>query len=356
MIEITGALQKQAWDEGLMPPIEEVRPLVWSVPIPFQEGAVRYTLSYLASNSDGQCIIIDPGWDSDEGWSQLLLGLEFAGLSLDAVVGIVVTHLHRDHLGMAARLAQHSGAWIGMHAAEHELLERRSNLSTVASDEESWFSRCGIPNEEAKILASPYEEVIYNTHLARPTVALEDGARLPLAGRELLVFDTPGHTVGHVCVLDIDNELIFTGDHLLPRISSNVGLVSGNCSERQPISEFYRSLDRVAQWPQFEACPAHEYRFSGVATRAADLKRHHHERAGEIRNVLSTSRGLTIWDLALRLSWSRGWESLNPPNRRLAVAETAAHAEHLVMTGNARWELCAAGAAPTLALALCRPK
>ena len=41
----------------------------------------------------------------------------------------------------------------------------------------------------------------------------------------------------------------------------------------------------------------------------------------------------TAWQIAARLTWSRGWQSLNGFLRRLALAETIAHLNHLTVVG-----------------------
>ncbi|MGA7206887.1 MAG: hydroxyacylglutathione hydrolase, partial [Specibacter sp.] len=74
MITVTGDLQFKAWQEKAMPPVEEVRPGVWSIPVPFPGNPMRYTLAYLLKG-DGEAALVDPGWDSDEGWDALVAGL-----------------------------------------------------------------------------------------------------------------------------------------------------------------------------------------------------------------------------------------------------------------------------------------
>ena len=57
-----------------------------------------------------------------------------------------------------------------------------------------------------------------------PDVLLTDDELLPLAGRRIRAIWTPGHTPGHLCLHDEDNDVLLTGDHVLPRISPNIGL------------------------------------------------------------------------------------------------------------------------------------
>ena len=123
-MRVTGVAQRQAWLARAMPAIEEVRPGLWSVPVPIPFSPLRYTLSYLVT-AGSELTVVDPGWDTDEGWQALSRGLAAAGASAAEVTGIIATHVHPDHHGMSARLRAASGAWIAMHPAERDSLPSR---------------------------------------------------------------------------------------------------------------------------------------------------------------------------------------------------------------------------------------
>lgn len=97
--------------------MERLRPNVWSIPVPFPDNPLRYTISYLLLGT-GASVLIDPGWDSDEGWQHLVAGLALAGIAPADLTGIVVTHYHPDHHGMTVRLKDASGAWLAMGGNE----------------------------------------------------------------------------------------------------------------------------------------------------------------------------------------------------------------------------------------------
>jgi len=40
-----GARQRQAWRDRLLPPVEQVRPGLWSIPVPWPDSGLRYTLA-----------------------------------------------------------------------------------------------------------------------------------------------------------------------------------------------------------------------------------------------------------------------------------------------------------------------
>ena len=300
-LQITGAVQKQAWIEKVAPPIEQISAFVWSVAIDFHENPVRHTFCYILSNESGECLIVDPGWESDKGWNDLSAALALAGLNMDSILGIVSTHYHPDHLGMVRRLAEETGAWVGMHAREVDYLDSRFMSDGAIARDRDWLKQIGVPRENVEQLVLTPVEVEFYRSLARPTVFLRHGDTLPLPGRKIQVIATPGHTAGHVCLLDLDSEIIFTGDHVLPRITPNIGINSTG-EVRNALEEYYQSLDLMIEWDAFEVCPAHEYRFRGLAERSGELKLHHRDRTQEILDIATATPGLTTWQIAGRLS------------------------------------------------------
>src|SRR5262249_57762277 len=60
--------------------------------------------------------------------------------------------------------------------------------------------------------------------MAMPDMLLEHGDLVPLPGRRVRAVWTPGHTPGHLCLHEESDGLLLTGDHVLPRISPDIGL------------------------------------------------------------------------------------------------------------------------------------
>ena len=167
--------------------------------------------------------------------------------------------------------------------------------------------------------------------LAEPDVLLDDGDALDLPGRQVRVVWTPGHTPGHICLYDADHGVLLTGDHLLPRISPNIGLTPGSMDS--PLASYLSSLGLMGDYDSAEALPAHEYRFRGIAGRAGALIEHHGVRAGEVLDVIAAAGQATIWDVTTKLTWSRGWDQITGFMRRAALFETAAHIQYLEQEG-----------------------
>src|SRR4029453_10067098 len=124
VVEVTGTAQREAWLAREDPPVEQVRPGLWSIPVPLPLVNLRYVLVYAFELPDG-IGLVDAGWDSADAWDALVAGRGARGAAVADVRGVLVTHVHPDHHGLAARLRDTSGAWVGMHPAEAETLPAR---------------------------------------------------------------------------------------------------------------------------------------------------------------------------------------------------------------------------------------
>ena len=322
MIDVTGRAQLDAWRDHVMPPVEKVREGLWSVPVPLP-SVLRYVLVYVLETPDG-IAVIDAGWGTDEAWQAFRAGLAQIGHSVGDVGAILITHAHMDHYGLAGRVREESGAWIGMHEQEAaHLPRRRGDADSIVAGIRRWLVACGVPADEVDELAGAPERVQTLLSLPEPDVLLRHGERVDVRGWDLYPVWTPGHTPGHLCFHDTTNDVFFSGDHVLPRISPNISaFVSGLAN---PLAAFLDSLSAVAGFTSAEVLPAHEYRFRGLADRSEDLRRHHDARLAEVLDVVRSDPGLTTFAAAARLTWSRDWSQNRGFVRRSAIGETLAH-------------------------------
>ncbi|GLX02674.1 MBL fold metallo-hydrolase [Microtetraspora sp. NBRC 16547] len=317
------------------PTVEELRPGLWAIPVPIPDHPLRYTVSYLFEAAD-QAVIVDPGWCSDDGWSALQWGLRQTGRSAGDIAGIVVTHAHPDHHGLAERLRRASGAWIAMHALEAPLSDSRGDWDPDLrrTNDVAVLRENGVPDPIVTEIVHDEEFFASFEPTPIPDRRLEDGDRLPLRGRDVRVVWTPGHAPGHICLYDADADVFLSGDHVLPRISPQIFDQPHNKSSA--LSDYLASLDRVAAYDSAEVLPAHEYRFRGLAARTVELTRHHEARLAEIETLLRARPGATAWFVTTEISWSRGWDAIEGQTRRIALGETVAHLNYLIENGRIR--------------------
>jgi hydroxyacylglutathione hydrolase len=134
-----------------------------------------------ASGDASTAVMVDPGEEAE----RLLAAVEGAGVTLEA---ILLTHCHFDHIGAVAPVARATGAPV--YCPEIEV--------PVLADIMSYVPWPGF---------GPYE-----SYEADETVA--GGETLELAGLEIDVVFTPGHSPGHVTYSVRGEEAIFSGDVL----------------------------------------------------------------------------------------------------------------------------------------------
>ncbi|TDD45092.1 MBL fold metallo-hydrolase [Nonomuraea terrae] len=335
-MEVTGRLQLEAWRRRTLPPVERVRPGLWSLPVPMTGNPLRYVLCYAFESGPG-VTLVDPGWPFDGGGESLTAGLATIGARPEDVTGVLVTHAHLDHHGLASWVREKSGCWVAMHEAEQEALRRQANTETSAARTRRWRDAAGIPPDaDADAPPSGASGTMTPTGLtdleADFFLGHGDDARIP--GRDVRALWTPGHTPGHLCFVSPDDAVILTGDHLLPRITPNI---SGYAYDTlDPLGDYLDSLTVLPEHDAYEALPGHEYRFRGIAARTATVRAHHDRRLAEIHNQVAGTPGVTAWEIASQVTWSRDWAEYSGFLLTSAVGETLSHLDHLEARGAIR--------------------
>jgi glyoxylase-like metal-dependent hydrolase (beta-lactamase superfamily II) len=313
-----------------LPPVEQVRPGLWSIPVPIPSSSLRYVFVYMFETERG-AYIVDTGWNTDDAFAALSSGLEHAGYAMSDVCGVLVTHIHPDHYGLAGRVREASGAWIALHGADAELIrDRYEDTTDLLKRVGSMLRRMGAPEDELSSLQNASMPLRPLVSAVQPDVILEDGDKPEVPGWELQAIWTPGHSPGHLCFWEASNKLMLSGDHILPRITPNIPFHPQAAAD--PLGDFLRSLDRVAEYDAAEVLCAHEHRFVGLTERVEELRAHHEQRFAEVLASIRAGTD-TAWGIAAGMRWSRQWDRIEGFMRRAAVAEAMAHLRALEHRG-----------------------
>lgn len=307
-------------------------------------SSLRYVFVYCLETDAGP-YIVDTGWNTDDAFAALSAGLEQVGSSVREVAGVLVTHIHPDHYGLAGRVREESGAWVGLHPADAALIhERYEDTTDLLERVGRMLRRMGAPPEELAPLQNAAMPVRPFVDAAVPDRLIDDGERPEIPGWDLTAIWTPGHSPGHLCFWEARNEVLLSGDHVLPRITPNIPFHPQAADD--PLGDFLESLARLRTYPAVEVLPAHEHRFVGLEVRLDELVAHHDRRFEEVLEAIRD--GVTsAWDIAARMGWSRPWERIEGFMRRAAVGEAMSHLRTLerrgvvreVMGEPSRWEI-----------------
>jgi glyoxylase-like metal-dependent hydrolase (beta-lactamase superfamily II) len=296
--------------------------------VPIPNNPIGYVLPYLFEVPGG-CAIIDPGWNADESEEALRTQMQALGLGFADVKQIIVTHVHPDHFGLAGKVKAASGAPIYLHERDIEALRWRADRSS--EEIEAWFYNYGLPRSEAPIWQAARGRWQVS---AEPDVLMKDGETLKVGAFELQVIWTPGHSAGHACFYMESEELLLSGDHVLPTISPNVSLWPG--SDDNPLQDYLASLNRLRGLRARRVLPAHEYDFEDLEARLDSLEEHHEDR---LQQMVDSVQGgaTTAYEIARAVRWSIGhFDNFDPGTQRAAVTETVAHVRYLVSAGRLR--------------------
>ena len=150
---------------------------------------------FLIRPEDGDhAVIVDPGDEAPK----LLGAIEALGVTIDA---ILLTHTHIDHIGAGAAVKEASGAPVYCPRIEAPVLPNGD-----------FYARFGMGRHD------PYEA----------DELLDGGERLSLAGLDIDVIFTPGHSPGHVTYAIEDEGALFSGDVLFQGSVGRVDLPGGD--------------------------------------------------------------------------------------------------------------------------------
>src|SRR3954465_2266326 len=161
----------------------------------FTVGQVAENTYILRRDGSDRALIVDPGDEAP----RLPAALDELGVTLD---GILLTHTHFDHVGAVAPVAKATGAEVWVPEIEKPVL----------ADIMSFVPWAGF---------GPYE-----SWDAEHT--LRGGEQLQLAGFDIDVIFTPGHSPGHVTFSIPDENAIFSGDVLFEQSVGRTDLPGGD--------------------------------------------------------------------------------------------------------------------------------
>ena len=318
-----------------LPEAREVAPGIWkfTIPIPFPLRTVNL---YALVGDDGWTLV-DAGMGTPDARAAFTAGLHKAGLSIETLHTIVLSHDHPDHIGLSGELQEQSGAAVYMHpideASMHFLWGGMLPDSFLRVSK--FFLQHGMPPSDRwfSLAGSEHVRNIIRVPTHEAMTLVEDGEEIDLVGERYRVIWTPGHSDGHICLFRERDGVFLAADHVLPRITPNIGLYS-EYDRANPLGDYLNSLEKVAKLPASIVLPGHGEPFTDLAERTVEITRHHIEREMQIMTLLDEGPQ-HAYSVAQQIFANR-WK--NNEARRMALTETLSHLEYLRFNGQVKQE------------------
>jgi glyoxylase-like metal-dependent hydrolase (beta-lactamase superfamily II) len=320
-----------------LPEAREVVPGIWKItlPIPFPLKMVNV---YALVGQDGWTLV-DAGMGTPEARTAFTAGLAKAGLDLSQLRSIVLTHHHPDHVGLSGELQEQSKVPVYMHEIDERSLRslREGDMHKRFISVSQFFRQHGLENTQLWYNQTPPDQVrrILRVPPHEAFVLVEDGSTIELSGEQYRVLWVPGHSDGQIVLFRERDGVFLAADHVLPRITPNIGLYSDR-DRTDPLDDYLHSLQKVEHLPANHVLPGHGEPFTDLGGRAREIIQHHNERLADILTILK-ERPQNAAEITKQLFPSRRIQ--NHEALRMAIAEILAHLEYLRLQGKLRQQL-----------------
>jgi glyoxylase-like metal-dependent hydrolase (beta-lactamase superfamily II) len=302
------------------------------IPVPFPQAGGPVNV-YLVEERDGGVLMFDSGLGTPEAEAALAEGFDGMGRRFDEVTRIVLSHGHVDHYGAARTVMERAGRAI-------PVLAHRADIPKIAESGWRWrdrlplylayLAKLGVPKELVSVVGREAGRGFGMARRVAEVTPLEPGALLHGKHVALEVHHMPGHTSGLLCLYDRRHRLLFSGDHLLEKVSPNPIIELGPAGEEgafRPLIAYLESIERVEAMEVDLVLPGHGAPF-GQHRRVIDgLLEFQRRRQARVREALA-GEPRSGYEVARALFPAAGAADLF-----LVMSETIAHLEVLEAHG-----------------------
>ncbi|MHA1254726.1 MAG: MBL fold metallo-hydrolase [Promethearchaeota archaeon] len=304
-----------------------------TIETPFPVGPVSVYLYKI----DDSYVMYDAGLDMGNWKKVFLSALNEIKISLKDIDYCFVSHEHTDHIGLIRSLKKENpNIKIMMSEITYKTLAWESNpenqekLEELAWDNAKLMIKYGMKEERARELVEWSKLWAKIRKGQKPDRLLHDGDEIEFPTNKLKMIWTPGHSLGHICMFDVGNKFLFSGDHILSRITPHIGnfIVNPEIDEKHNFDDilkhYLQSLDRIDSLHPKIIFPGHQEVIYDPSVRINEIKLHHVNRLREMMKVIK-NRPLTPMRIS-KLHFGRGLDQLNS---MLALSEVLGHLIYL---------------------------
>jgi glyoxylase-like metal-dependent hydrolase (beta-lactamase superfamily II) len=270
-------------------------------------------------------ILIDCGPTTDEAFITLKSYIQSIGYTMDNLEACIVTHSHYEHYGMLERIKQNYEVKVLAHPAmlDFSSIDFNGILSLVYD----MFITNGMPQESVEKFLSLYQDIMKNNPIPLIDEVIHHRdfvSKIP----ELQIIWTPGHAADHLCIYNENTKAMFTGDHVISKVTSQIGLTYVAQSEN-PMKVYQQSLKELLNYDIEVSYPGHNRPIENTHERITEILKHHESRESWILKTLN-SKKLTAFEIGSQIF---GDKPSTIGHYIISCTETIAHLKFLEVKG-----------------------
>ncbi|MGB1285824.1 MAG: MBL fold metallo-hydrolase, partial [Aggregatilineales bacterium] len=187
-----------------------------------------------------------------------------------------------------------------------------------------WLIDNGMPSDFAQQVSDSMGDTHSMTLPHPPTLSrITAGDTIQMGERTWEMIHAPGHSDGQLIFYDRADNLLLSGDHVLMKITPNIGL--WRHSQPDPLGRFMTSLRELQDLPVRLALPGHRHLIENWQGRIEELIGHHEHRLDFVREAYAAG-ATTPYEVTLHIFPT---ERFSSHEWRFAIAETLAHMAYL---------------------------
>ena len=312
------------------------------MPLPFALDHINLWLLRDSFEGTEGWTIVDCGITSDvtkQAWETIFANC-LEGLP---IVRVLVTHMHPDHIGLAHWLCEKWQVPLWMSMTDFLMAKWLSskegglNIGSVAGGGGSadHFYKHGLTDEEdlqkVRARADHYSSLV--PQVPQRFRRVMDGEEVLIGNRQWQAISGYGHAPEHLSFACIQDQIMISGDMMLPRISTNISVYDAE-PDADPLGMF---LDSIAKFEFLDkntlVLPSHGKPFQGLHYRIWQLREHHEAR---LKETFDACEEPTTAKKLLPVLFHR---KLDTHQMTFAMGEAIAHLNYLWRRGTIKRQL-----------------
>ena len=287
---------------------------------------LRHVNAYLFAH-DKELALFDTGLNMAGSYEILKKDLTDAGLNINNIKHVFLTHAHTDHCSMAGHLQKNSGAKIYLSKAAAEEYGHFRQPEATIKQLRKYYLQQGMSSHQIDLIIEEYKYIRDIIIAFNTDYYLKDNEVFEFGNWKFDVIFTPGHAAGHVCFFFREKGFLLAGDHILPFIAPILSPDIFNDNFR-PLTAYLNSLNAIGNLPISTVYPGHGNPFVDLNERIAEIQKHHQKRKNIVLNHVD-SQPRTTYDISHKMINS----TLSDFDKFLILNETLIYLKELKAEG-----------------------